>query len=330
MELIPVKIWELMKNESPVFIVGAPRSGTSILYRILQKHSSFRLQDYDGKSGVNLVESNIFQNPYDYTSQAAIDYLLGNRDIYDRFLESTQALRKYQSLVFARAIENKLYRKENLTFIRLFFWRFTLTNILVSTFFYWAKKARKCKRILEKTPQSIFHLPEIKNTFPRSKLLFIYRHPIDVFSSYKKRLKKSIDLNSKKSELRWLKIEPDRFCKMYQQSIDIALKESADRPEQLLPIMYEELVNYPENTIQKICKFLDESYEENCLIQDETNLAKFEVDPYLFGKIKKVTKDWSDFVSETDARYIEDGLQAVMNRLGYSRYSDPLAKTEDR
>jgi ABC-type polar amino acid transport system ATPase subunit len=47
------KISDEMKNDHPVFIVGEARSGTSVLYRTLQKHSSFRPKE------INLVESKI-------------------------------------------------------------------------------------------------------------------------------------------------------------------------------------------------------------------------------------------------------------------------------
>ena len=50
-----------METESPVFIVGAPRSGTSLLYRILQHHSSLKLQNIQNSSKVQLTESLIFQ-----------------------------------------------------------------------------------------------------------------------------------------------------------------------------------------------------------------------------------------------------------------------------
>jgi hypothetical protein len=45
-----------MKGSSPVFIVGEARSGTSILYRTLQRHSSFR------PLRTNLVETEIFSH----------------------------------------------------------------------------------------------------------------------------------------------------------------------------------------------------------------------------------------------------------------------------
>lgn len=313
--------WQFMNSESPVFIVGAARSGTSILYRILQKHSSFRLPEYDSPSGASLVESHIFQKPYNLANKTLISYLLEDEDIYRQFVGATQGIRQYQSLIFTKIISGKLYRKQRLSFLRSVFWKLSLSNVLVAYFFYYAKQARKCQRILEKTPLSIFHLPEIKSTFPKAKLLFIYRHPIDVFGSYKKRLKKSLELNVKKSELLWLEISPEKFCSLYQGSVGLALKESAANSEHFLLIAYEDLVSRTQETVSNICNFLGEPYEENCMVKDETNLAKFEVDPHLFGEVQKVTKNWRDFVSETEAKYIEDKLQGIMDKLGYASYS---------
>ncbi|MFP3915741.1 MAG: sulfotransferase, partial [Actinomycetota bacterium] len=43
----------------PVFIVGAPRSGTSILYRTLLKHSSFAVE---GDEALQLAESAVLDS----------------------------------------------------------------------------------------------------------------------------------------------------------------------------------------------------------------------------------------------------------------------------
>jgi hypothetical protein len=50
-----------MKEKSPVFIVGPGRSGTSLLYRMLQKHPVFEPQNC--AAGVDLTESQVFSAP---------------------------------------------------------------------------------------------------------------------------------------------------------------------------------------------------------------------------------------------------------------------------
>lgn len=310
------------QNESPVFIVGAPRSGTSLLYRILQKHSSFKLQDGGDNTEVNLVESSIFSKPYNLSERSKLGYMLDKRALYDNFLAATQKIRQYQNLIHAEFLFGKLYRKEKFSFFRKITWKVTLSDYLIAAFFYYAKQARGVKRILEKTPQSIYHLTEIKATFTQAKLLFIHRHPLDVFTSYKRRLETSKTLNLKPSELRWLEIAPERFCAEYESSIALALKERDANPDRFLLVSYADLVNQPGKTIEIVCQFLGEVYEAECLVKDERQKATWEIDPYLFGEVQKVTKNWQDFIAVTEAKWIEDRLRDVMGKMGYVRYSD--------
>jgi hypothetical protein len=50
-----------MNDNNPVFIVGPARSGTSLLYRILQKHPVFVPQNR--LVSVDLTESRVFSDP---------------------------------------------------------------------------------------------------------------------------------------------------------------------------------------------------------------------------------------------------------------------------
>lgn len=181
-----------MKHESPVFIVGAPRSGTSILYRTLQRHPSFKPQKC--KSEVNLAESFVFQSPYmNYggysNTNQAFQYMLSDKESYHHFLESTQWIKMYQNLLIGKNIIYNSLIKLKISSLRATLQKVSLNDISTRIFFYFAKQARGVNRIIEKSPDNIFKLPEIKATFPNSKLLFVYRHPVDVFSSYKRRLK---------------------------------------------------------------------------------------------------------------------------------------------
>lgn len=83
-----------MKARSPVFIVGEARSGTSILYRTLQKHTSFRPRE------PNLVETEIFSHlrrtfmfSMSYP-QPLIRFMLDDQGPYRDFLRSIRALER--------------------------------------------------------------------------------------------------------------------------------------------------------------------------------------------------------------------------------------------
>ncbi len=322
-------ISEIMKNESTVFIVGAPRSGTSLLYRLLQMHSSFKPQKCKDRTGVNLRESKVFGNSYNVFSISDVPglaYMLYDVDSYSQFQDSSRRIRKYQRLLIGKniyqVVANRFFQNftVNLNFIRGLLWKIFLNDVLIRHYFYYAKRTRGMKRILEKTPTNIYYLPEIKATFPRAKLIFIYRHPVDVFSSYKRRLKVSNEIGIDQSQLVWLKISPSKFCKLYSKDINLALSEQSSNPHNFMLIRYENLVNNLQLTLQHVCEFLAEPYDKEYL-PNAKNQNIDEIEPYLFGEVKSTTKKWEDYISEVDARFIEDRLSKVMHKLDYPRYT---------
>jgi len=309
-----------MKLESPVFIVGAPRSGSSLLYRTLQGHSSFKPQRCKEPSGVELTESKIFKDPYSTYSvpnSSALAYLLGDKDYYHQFLELTQPIQKYQRLLVGKGFVQKAIPK--ISIFRAALWRATQNDVLIRVFLYFAKQARGMKRIIEKTPQHISRLPEIKETFPESKLLFIHRHPIDVYSSYKRRLKVSRELDLKQRDLNWLRLSVREFCNKHTDYLQLALNENASNPKKFMLISYDDLVGNHQATLHRICDFLEEPYEEECLPEKPIQKNEWKVDPDTFGEIKIKTKNWKDFISEVDARFIENRMHKVMHELNYPR-----------
>ena len=313
-----------MKNECPVFIVGAGRSGTSILYRILQKHSSFKPEKCTSESGVQLTETSIFRNSFkvydDRSRKIALNYFLSNETYYVQYLESTKWIRRYQCVFIGKRYFYKLSRK--IKPLSFFLWRISLNHYVAQVFFYYAKQARGMKRILEKTPSHILYLKEIKATFPRSKLLFIHRHPIDVYSSHKKRLKKdSVERGVNKKGPSWLKISPREFSNKYAMYISLALKEYGRNSHGFMPLRYDELVSNPQIFLHRICEFLDEPYEEKCIPESKNENDEGKSYTHLYSGIEKKTKNWRDFISEVDARCIEDRLDKVMRELGYPRYT---------
>lgn len=306
----------MMKDESPVFIVGAARSGTSLLYGILLRHSSFKSQQKSNQSFPRSHESHVFDYPkYVYSSKFALNYLLQDKNLHGQFLESTKSIRDYQNsfsnFLYTTCLKRNIFRK--------LAYQINLSHIVLRTYFYYAKQSRQVTRIIEKTPSHIFRIPEIQVTFPKAKYLFIYRHPVEVFSSYKRRLKLSKEEEIKSGGGKWLEVSIEEFCQNYRSSIDLALKEQTLNPSKFLTIKYEDLTANPQLTIQSVCDFLGESYEEGIILESESKTT-WKIDPFLGGKVVKQTKKWQEFISETDAQAIENNLSEMMNQLNYSRY----------
>lgn len=139
---------ELARN--PVFIVGMPRSGTTMLYNILIRHPCFT----GNREPVWNTETSIFKKYIRHTNGFFeegkwpfwYEYFNGNKDYFKEF------------------------QKES-----------------VKSFLVNAALARGSNRILEKTPNHIDHLGLIFETFPRASVVHIIRHPVDVYASMRKR-----------------------------------------------------------------------------------------------------------------------------------------------
>ena len=117
---------------------------------------------------------------------------------------------------------------------------------------------------------------------------------------------------------------PQDFSDYYQKSIQIALKEAADNPRGFMLVRYEDFVNQQKITLQNICDFLEVPYEQECLLtnkEEQFDPLHSGIDPYRNSSIKKVTKDWRDFINEDEAKSLENQLSEIISQLDYPRYT---------
>lgn len=137
--------------DSSVFIVGVPRSGTTMLWSILLRHAEFR-----GEKEIPSwnAETSIFHR-------------------FPKLLEEYFAPGKWP-------FWNEYFVGDK---IRFEDW---VVNCL-RTFILEAAKARGARCPLEKTPNHLENIDLIERAFPAAKIIHIIRHPVDVFASMRKR-----------------------------------------------------------------------------------------------------------------------------------------------
>src|SRR4029453_4428760 len=159
-----LRISRAMRVASPVFIVGEARSGTSLLYRILQKHPSFRPHTQ------NLVETDVFSHlrrtfMFSRTyPDTFFRFMLCDDAAWNEFLRTIRPLR---AVTAAWAPVNYVLRDR----VR-WVWYANLHYLVLRAYFFYAWRARGCARLLEKTPTNTGNLPQLAVTFPRARFLF--------------------------------------------------------------------------------------------------------------------------------------------------------------
>lgn len=305
--------------DQPVFITGIPRSGTTLLYSILLSHSSFKPELADNPTG-RMAESKAFTQIKNFTDSESVDrYLLNNTTIKSQFLDSVSRIRRYQK------IGNKPYfilqKLPANAAIRKLIFKLGLNHKLLRSYFYHAKLARGVNRIVEKTPNHIKRLPEIWATFPDAKCIFLYRHPVDVFSSFRKRLKLAQQHPDKSEKSDWLNLTTEEFSRLYESLIRTALHATIHgRGDNLMLLKYEDLTAQPYACLQNICSFINAPFEEQ-MIPDKESQGTAKYSGHIGGKIVTKTKQWQDTFSRDEAKLLEDKLSEILNTLQYQRYT---------
>jgi hypothetical protein len=232
-------------------------------------------------------------------------FMLQDRDQWIRFVSSIRACR----------ITNALLLPANLLARRppLWLWYANLHHMTLRSYFFHAREARGCRRLVEKTPTNAPHLQYLKRTFPQSRFLYVHRHPVDVFASYRRRARDD-------PGARWADIAVDTFCARYEASTSAALAWLDAASTDLLMVGYKDFTADPQTSFREICRFLDERFERSALIESKADLRRWRGDPHLWGPIVTTTKRWKDHVSKAEANLIETRVAPLMTRLGYRPY----------
>jgi len=299
---------------APVFIVGVARSGTSALYLALQKHPSF--SPTRSPHGFDLTESRVFLEPAGarVRSGPAWDFLLRDDASFCALERQLSGIPRTTDAAYAHpALQRSIFRR---TVTRLAWWKLCRRDFLVRAYFEQAARARGVHRIVEKTPDHLYRLAEIRATFPTAHILCTIRHPLDVFSSYKRRLAAAMHSEPADSDVvRWLqRMDAPSFIGYYRSITDEVVHAHA-----ALPVRYEEFTTEPAAAFRRICDFLDEPFDARCIEEATPALQDFTQDPRLSLPVQRNDKRWEDFITPNDATHIEDALHDSMSRLGYPR-----------
>ncbi|HEY8455561.1 MAG TPA: sulfotransferase [Actinopolymorphaceae bacterium] len=295
------------QSTSPVFIVGEARSGTSILYRILQKHPAFRPRK------LNLWESRIMRcseraasfRPEDHRTLRG--YMAGDDERYNAFLESIAPLRP---LFAAGELMLRLVPER----FRSSVWFASGHALVVRSYFHHAREARGVRRVLEKTPNQVGYVRQLLRCYPKARLIYIHRHPVDVYTSYVRRAQVDPKAAS------WARLTPSTFAARWAENTTLALNAKTRAPRSFLMLRYEDLTENPEATVRSLCEFLGEPFDPDMIRERKPRVGLRKADPHLFGELTATTKDWRDYICPEDAAALQKRLEPIMARLSYQPY----------
>ncbi|MGG6239455.1 sulfotransferase family protein [Nodosilinea sp. AN01ver1] len=216
-------------SQSPIFIVGAPRSGTTLLATMLASHSQISCgpethffpyleANYQHLAAV-LRDANWPMEATEFVGAIAVE----DHPIAELFGVTPQAIYRYLAA-----------RKPSL-------------QALLESLTDQHCTALGKRRWAEKTPNHILHLATLRRLYPTAKVVRIVRDPRDVALSMAAKLPWTSDMPLHSAYLieRW-----------YRQS-----KGFFERDRQSYTLQYETLVAQPSETLEKLCDFLQVPFE---------------------------------------------------------------------
>ncbi len=317
--------WDPEARDLPVvFIVGAARSGTTLLYRSIQHHPSFA-----PAQGFSPVESHAVQHMLRVLGPGDV-----RMHVHAAYLGSLEAL-----AVVARDIQPLALRRKSVRRVagrhirRPAIWKAAGEHHVLRRYFLEAHRRRGAPRLVEKTPANVDWVPNLRIAFPNSRFLFMVRHPIDVFTSFAKRH----ELDPEGS--RWARRAPDAFAVAWERETRRALDLQRTEPRFLL-VRYEDFTTHPEPAARRILDHLGEQFHEATLLRErrESEIAVTEKvredllkgDPLLLSEITGTTKRWDQHIDAAGAKQLEDRLRETMARVGYEpRVAAAAASAQD-
>ena len=266
----------------PIFIVGAPRSGTSLLRQILNRHPSLAI--CDETHFFRLIWQKRRRDAFGDLSDPANRRRLVNEYVQ---LRPTQRLALDGGKLAERLIE------EGSSYPRLF----------ASVLQYYAESQGKT-RCGEKTPLHAFAVNTLCEWFPGAYILHIVRDPRDVVASLLRMPfgSRSVVLNART----WL-----------QRNV---AARKASHHDHYLEVRYETLVAEPAQQLTRLCRFIGEEFSPSMLIAEQTGVQRpDERDRYHAPLTKARLGRWRQELSPRQVAQIEWVVGPQLEAFGYAR-----------
>lgn len=272
---------------SPIFVVGAPRSGTTLLQLIIGTHSNL----------FSLPETHYFT----FVNQN-VKMIKNNSSTFSNIL--FDALEKKPMLLFRK--------NEKCNIIKAIGREKTEKNILEQIILeYKTKHSLGGNRWVEKTPRHVNHLNEIFFSWPDAKVINVFRDPRGSISSF--------------HHLKKFKTKKDNYLDIFMRIFKWkkCISSAIEYKNSIFTIRYEDLIDDTEYYTRKIMEFIGEEFEERQITDFNKNYKTSTINEEKHKKLTKTNKIinrkaiWKERLEINEVYCIELLCSKEMKMLGY-------------
>jgi hypothetical protein len=267
--------------DRPVFVCGYPRSGTTLLYRLLARDPQFAAVRESGDSAHETAIT-VYMNPL--TDLAAVyrqvwpawSAVIGDEQRFAEFAARAARLGPLRRLL-ERRLTRYVFRDENFLLspldvdslytrgwvdpaarprLRAAAMRISRRKRILRDFLNLYAEQAGAARVLEKYPYNYYRLPELAAALPGAQFVFLVRDPVDVFASMIHRARVELGERIPIGRVSWMVMSADAFVRDWCNSVRAARSFAANDPGRLLLVRYEDLTTAPEDTSVRLAAFL--------------------------------------------------------------------------
>jgi hypothetical protein len=306
-----------LKNNivKPIFIVGVPRSGTTMLYRILCHHSDLAWFSHEDLEFL-----------FPKATQESL------KKLFTKMKENNEKIPKNEETLFVfgpnqkeiikntskQPIEAEIFWKKNFGSEYIKDVSEDKKNEIMQEIQKVLEREKK-SRFLNKSPQNSMRIFALKKIFPDAKFINIARDPRSVIASMLQRHEKQgsfdmgIPLRNSPEKISYLKQKflsrskdydiIREFSKKYQEITENIYDFSKSHDGSLINVIYEELLADPEKIIIKLLEF--------CELQKPSNVNE------LIPKIEETQNKWKEKLTKNDEKKIFRIVKSAIKKMNY-------------
>jgi hypothetical protein len=289
--------------QDPIFIVGYPRSGTTLLQRLLVAQPG--IFSFPETHYFCVIEKQLKYDREGHILPSCLD------KVFEKILEKMEFhFSPEEKDSIRRSVEEKTLSSKDL--FEMIVTRLLIglsPDLLQMPSFRW----------LEKTPNHAHFLEHIVQLYPRAQALHILRHPVPAIFSRKLKFPFNQDTSLTELARRWNRMLED---------VELFKKKF---PDHLLSLRYEDLLTHLENEYKNITAFLGIPFDLNTLTQlneqTENPVARFILpsEPWKLEDARRGMANTNDAYkskfSEQDIADIEIIVGENMKKCGYKPYA---------
>jgi hypothetical protein len=287
--------------ERPVFVVGAPRSGTTLMARILGGHPRIFMPGETHFFDDVFSRRQELGEPSDPEGAARIHARL--MSLYGRYNEPDDQARV--ELLSGTGLSLEAMRDNCRSWDDVLRW-------FLGVQAEWAGKTR----FGNQAPRDLFNVPEVLEFFPKARLVLMVRDPRDFLLSYAGKWRAESGENARRlrrlyhpalASLQW------RAC---MQRVEAVLERVPEA--QRMAVRYEDLVGDPEETVRQVCRVVGEDFEPVMLQVSAYGSSDLD----RAGRAGVFTTSvgrWRENLPAADVWAAQHWCAEIMERWGYAR-----------